>query len=103
MIGTCIGVEFGNYKILHTPTMRYPEEIIDPRVIFDCMLSVLNYCKKNNIESVVIPAFGGCTGKVKKSIIAKYMALAYSFYLQNKPNDIDWGYVRNLKNKFNEV
>lgn len=98
-VGTCIGIPFGKYTILHTPTMRYPEEIIDPRVVFDCMLSVLKYCDKNNIKSVVIPAFGEGTGKVSKSEVAKYMALAYSFHIQDKPKNIDWSFVRDLKQK----
>jgi O-acetyl-ADP-ribose deacetylase (regulator of RNase III) len=76
-IGTCLAVPFYNYFILHTPTMRKPEEIIDPRVIFDCMYSCLVEAKKHNCKSILIPAFGGLTGKVPKETIAYLMRMAY--------------------------
>ena len=32
---------------------------------------------KNNIHIIVIPAFGGATGKVPPSVVAKYMKEGY--------------------------
>ena len=90
-IGSCLSVPFGKYVILHTPTMRTPEAIVDYRVIFDCMHSCLIEAKKNNRKSIVIPAFGGCTGQVAYETIARMMYLAYMHFI-NPPNQINWGY-----------
>lgn len=88
-IGTCLAVPFYKYFILHTPTMRKPEEIIDPRVIFDCMYSCLVEAKKHNCKSILIPAFGGLTGKVSKETIAQLMRMAYD-RLINPPTNKNW-------------
>lgn len=91
-VGTCLAVPFHNYFILHTPTMRTPEAIIDYRVVYDCMRSCLLKAKELNCESIVIPAFGGLTGKVPYDTIARMMFLAYR-HLDNVPNEINWGYA----------
>ena len=88
-IGTCLAVPFYKYFILHTPTMRKPEEIIDPRVIFDCMYSCLVEAEKHNCKSILIPAFGGLTGKVPKETIAHLMRMAYE-RLINPPTNKNW-------------
>lgn len=88
-VGTCLAVPFWKYTILHTPTMRTPGKILDRTVIYSCMRSVLLTCIKANIKSVVIPAFGGCTGRVDKREIANMMRLAYE-QLINRPKEINW-------------
>ena len=88
-VGTCLAVPFYKYIILHTPTMRTPGKILDRTVIYSCMRSVLLTCMKSNIKSVVIPAFGGCTGQVDKREIANMMRLAYK-QIYNRPNEITW-------------
>jgi O-acetyl-ADP-ribose deacetylase (regulator of RNase III) len=45
------------------------------------------YCK-----TIVIPAFGACTGKVPYDIVAKMMYLAYK-HLDNPPIESSWGYA----------
>ena len=35
-----------NQFLIHTPTMRTPEEIVDPRIIYQCMRSTLIEAKK---------------------------------------------------------
>lgn len=72
-IETCLSVPFYKYIILHTPTMRTPEVIVDHRVIFDCMRSCLLAASKQRCESIVIPAFGGLTGQVQYDTIARMM------------------------------
>lgn len=76
-VGTCLAVPYDKYIILHTPTMRTPETIIDSRVIYDCMHSCLLTAKQKDCKSIVIPAFGGLTGKVPCDVIAKMMFFAY--------------------------
>jgi len=80
--------------------MRTPESIIDTRIIFDCMYQCLNVSSKANLKAIVIPAFGGCTGKVPKDIIAKYMILAYKVFL-NKTFRGNWGFARYIRTELN--
>ncbi len=64
-------------KLIHTPTMRTPSKIREPEVIYQCMRTTLMTAIRNNIESLVIPAFGGATGQVPYRTIAKLMKLGY--------------------------
>jgi O-acetyl-ADP-ribose deacetylase (regulator of RNase III) len=91
-IGTCLSIPFDKYIILHTPTMRTPEAIVDNRVIFDCMRSCLLEASKQNCKSIVIPAFGGCCGRVPYDTIARMMSLAYN-QICNQPKELNWGYA----------
>ena len=90
-IGTCLSVPFGEHIILHTPTMRTPEVIIDHRVIFDCTRSCLLEANKRKCKSIVIPAFGGLTGRVPYDTIARLMFFAYE-QLHHEPK-LNWGYA----------
>ena len=77
--GTSIAVQVtDNINIIHTPTMRTPEEIVDKRIIFDCMYSCLRECRENGFENIVIPAFGVGVGNVSCDTVAEYMAFAYN-------------------------
>lgn len=78
-----IDIPHTNKKLIHTPTMRLPSPILDPKVIYYCMRATMMEVFKNNIHSVVIPAFGGATGRVKPEIIAKYMRAAYDQILEH--------------------
>ena len=91
-VGTCLAVPFSKYVILHTPTMRTPEPIMDYRVIYDCMRSCLLKAKENKCEDIVVPAFGGLTGRVPYDIVAKMMYLAYA-HLNNPAKEVNWGYA----------
>ena len=85
-----------NQLLIHTPTMRIPARIKDEKVIYQCMRTTLMLAKNNNIESILIPMFGGSAGGVNPQTIAKLMRLAYD-QLQDKPNKIDWDYVDKIK------
>lgn len=85
-----------NQLLIHTPTMRIPERIKDEKVIYQCMRTTLMLAKENNIESILIPMFGGSAGGVNPQIIAKLMRLAYD-QLQDKTNKIDWEYANKIK------
>lgn len=78
--------------LIHTPSMRTPEQIVDSRIIYQCMRTTLIEAMKQEVDSVVIPAFGGLTGKVPCDVIAKMMFLAYR-QIHNKPSKINWGYA----------
>lgn len=91
-VGTCLAIPFSRYTILHTPTMRTPEPIIDYRVIYDCMRSCLLKARELKLEAIVVPAFGGLTGRVPYETIAEMMLLAYT-HLDDQVPEMNWGYA----------
>lgn len=96
-VGTSFIIETNkdNQLLIHTPTMRTPEEIVDARIIYQCMRTTLIVAKKNNIKSILIPMFGAHVGKVKPQIVAKMMWNAYT-QINNPPKKIDWDYVETI-------
>lgn len=78
--------------LIHTPTMRTPETIVDSRIIYQCMRTTLIEAIKQNVEHIVIPAFGGLTGRVPCEEIARMMYLAYK-QVFNQPSELNWGYA----------
>ncbi len=100
-IGTSFIIETGkeNEYLIHTPTMRVPERILDSRVIYHCMRSTLIEAKKHNIESIVIPMFGGTTGCISSNTIACLMYEAYK-QLQDVPKELNWEYANKIKLKW---
>ena len=64
-------------KLIHTPTMRVPSRIKDPEVIYTSMRSTLICALKNNVKKIVIPAFGGATGRLAPDVVAEEMFKAY--------------------------
>lgn len=85
VVGTSCSVEIPNTNkyLIHTPTMRVPERIMDSRIVYHCMRSTLIEAHKINVNSVLIPAFGGLTGGINPDEIAWYM---YCAYMQVKDN-----------------
>ncbi len=63
--------------LIHTPTMITPSPIKDPLVIYQSMRSTLITAIENNVQSIVIPAFGAATGEVSPILVAKYMKAGY--------------------------
>lgn len=78
--------------LIHTPSMRTPEIIKDSRIIYQCMRTTLIEAKRQEVKSIVIPAFGGLTGRVPCDKIAKMMYLAHK-QISNKPDELNWGYA----------
>jgi O-acetyl-ADP-ribose deacetylase (regulator of RNase III) len=93
-IGTSIMVETGKdgIKLIHTPTMRYPDKIRDALVVYQCMRSCLILAIKKDIESIVIPAFGGFYGQLQPDKVDEMMWRAYR-QLSAPPKEISWEYV----------
>ena len=94
LVGTSfiIDIPKTNKKLIHTPSMRTPSVIKDPMVVYYCMRSALMEAIKNNISTIVIPAFGGACGEVDYDIIAMMMKEAYD-QINNPPKKIDWQYA----------
>jgi UDP-N-acetylglucosamine:LPS N-acetylglucosamine transferase len=57
--------------------MRIPSPIVDSEIIYTSMRSTLMCALKNNIKTIIIPAFGGSTGIVPFNTIAREMYKAY--------------------------
>ncbi len=85
-VGTSIMVNIPNTDkmLIHTPTMRLPAPIRDPMVIYQCMRSTMMMAINNKIKSIVIPAFGGLTGRVPPEIVAKYMKAGYQQVVEHQ-------------------
>ncbi|MBQ9960831.1 MAG: macro domain-containing protein [Firmicutes bacterium] len=92
-VGISLTVPIDEKRVLiHTPSMRTPEEIKDPRIIYQCMRTTLIEALNHGAENILIPAFGGRTGKVPYKTIAKMMFLAYE-QVQNPPAELNWRYA----------
>ncbi len=78
--------------LIHTPTMRTPEKIVDTRIIYQAMRTTLMTAKQNKMESILIPMFGGRTGCVKPQVIAEMMYLGY-YQIMNPSKKTDWNTV----------
>ena len=78
-VGTSFTIDIPgtDQKLIHTPTMRMPSKIREPEIVYQCMRTTLMEAIKNNVESIVIPAFGGATGMVPYRTIAKLMKMGF--------------------------
>lgn len=97
-IGTSFAIETrkDGQWLIHTPTMRTPQPIVDPRIIYQCMRTTLMEAERNHFKSILIPMFGGTCGRVKPEIVAKMMWKAYH-QIQNPPEKIDWDYAETVE------
>lgn len=97
-VGTSFLIDAGKegQSLIHTPTMRTPQRILDARVIYQCMRTTLMCAAEHNIESIVIPMFGGSTGGVRPQLVADMMWRAYR-QLKNPTERIDWNYVETVE------
>lgn len=82
-------------QLIHTPSMRTPEVIKDSRIIYQCMRTTLIEALRQQVGNIVIPAFGGLTGRVPCDEIAKMMYLAYK-QIYNQPEELNWGYAMHI-------
>lgn len=85
-----IDTEYKNIKLIHTPTMREPELIKEPLVIYQCMRTTLMEAIKHNVNSIVIPAFGGDCGGLNHDLIAKMMYQGFCQVFGEQPTEISW-------------
>ncbi len=99
-VGTSFLLEIGNGKtLIHTPTMRVPEKIVDPCVVYQCMRTTLMTAIEHGVKSIVIPVFGGATGEVDAETAAKMMWMGYDRIM--RPNTvIDWETVWGIDDRW---
>ena len=93
-VGTSFIIDSGLHgiSVIHTPSMRTPQPIKDPLIIYQCMRATLMCAIQNKVESILIPMFGGGCGDVHPKLIAEMMWRAYD-QMQNPPNELNWDYV----------
>lgn len=91
-----IDTEKNGIKLIHTPTMRVPSVIKDPMVIYTCMRTCLMTAWDNNIQNIVIPAFGGGCGCVPPQTICRMMYEAYT-QVMNPPDSLNWEYAESRR------
>lgn len=74
-VGTSFIIDTGmdGINLIHTPSMINPSRIKDPNVVYDCTKSTLEVAIENNVQSIVIPAFGGACGGLSPAVIAEKM------------------------------
>ncbi len=72
-----------NIKVIYTPTMEEPSEIKDLNIIYESTISSLKLAEANALETIILPAFGGATGKVDFFKIAELMYKAYKGFIRN--------------------
>ena len=82
-----IDTDFQNLKLIHTPTMRYPDLIKDPFIVYYAMRSTLICALNNHIKTIVIPLFGGYYGGIDPEVGSKMMFNAYDQILNQKGAD----------------
>ena len=101
-VGTSFIIDAGkdNRTLIHTPTMRTPQKIKDPLVVYQCMRSTLMCALRNNVQSILIPMFGGGCGGVHPEVISEMMWRAYC-QISNPPERIDWKYVEQHEIPYN--
>lgn len=77
-VGTSIifDIPRSDIKLIHTPTMIVPSKVKDENIVYKCTLNTLELAYKNNINSIVLPAFLGGTGGVSFKTIALLMKKA---------------------------
>ena len=66
-----------NKKLIHTPTMIFPEPIVDKRIAYTSMRSTLICALKNNIKTIAIPPLGAGIGEIRYEEAAILMLAAY--------------------------
>lgn len=95
-VGTSIVIdtEKNGIKLIHTPSMRAPSPISDQDVVYQCMRTCLIAALQSGVKSMVIPAFGGLTGGLLPSTVARLMYRAYK-QICNPPAALNWDYVCN--------
>lgn len=83
-VGTSFIIDGGknNIEVIYTPTMEEPSEISDLNIVYESTISSLKLAKECKLETIVLPAFGGATGKVNFFKIAELMFKAYKDFLK---------------------
>lgn len=78
-----IDTDIPGLRLIHTPTMQYPQEIEDDMVIYQCMRTTLMCALRHDASCIVIPVFGAAIGGVSPDIAARRMLEGY-LQIKNK-------------------
>ena len=72
-----IDTDIPGLRLIHTPTMRYPDTIEDDMIIYQCMRTTLMCALRHDVTCIVIPAFGASIGGVDPYVVADRMLDGY--------------------------
>ena len=85
-VGSSIAVEIPKHPgilLIHTPSMRTPQPIIDPRIVYSCTRTALVEAIRCGVKNLILPAFGHLTGRVPADIVSELMCRAYQDVFYN--------------------
>lgn len=82
--------------------MRIPSAIKDPMIVYTCMRTCLMTALDNNINEILIPAFGGGCGKIKPDTLARFMYEAYN-QVMIPPLKLGWEYAERWQPEYEKV
>ena len=93
-VGTSFMIDSGipGCSLIHTTTVRTPQAIKEPLVVYQCMRTTLMCAIQNHVQSILIPLFGGGFGELSPKVIAEMMWKAYE-QIKNPPKKLDWDYA----------
>lgn len=97
-VGTSVAVEIPEHPgvlLIHTPSMRTPQPIIDPRVVYSCTRTALIEAIRCGVKNLILPAFGHLTGGVPADIVSELMCRAYQ--------DVFLNNMKAVHNSFNGI
>lgn len=85
-VGSSIAVKIPKHPgflLIHTPSMRTPQPIIDPRIVYSCTRTALVEAIRCGVKNLILPAFGHLTGRVPADIVSELMCRAYQDVFYN--------------------
>ena len=102
-VGTSFILDTGvkDIKLIHTPTMRIPSAIREPLVVYQAMRTTLITALENDVQSIVIPAFGGCCGAMNYQELCEMMYEGYK-QIMNPPSKLNWEYATRWEPEISE-
>lgn len=101
VVGTAFSVNIPNSEkmLIHAPSMRVPSIIRDSSVVYSCMRATLLEAQAKEVKSILVPAFGGLTGRVPPDIIAHNMFEAYCQINTPVLEKVTWDSILHRDNK----
>lgn len=110
-VGTAFLVNTGHSAhpfLVHTPTMRVPQQISGTDNVYRAMLAMLVAVKRHNqsnqspIKTIVCPGMGTGTGMLEPTMAAKQMELAFRNFL-SPPMHLDWKFALEREKEIRET
>lgn len=89
-----------NKKLIHSPSMRVPSKVSDYEVIYSCMRQTLLVALANNVNTILIPAFGAGVGEVECHVVSLEMYKAFISVFKLHIGAHSWQDINELDDEF---